>query len=45
MKLHNYPSDFSDLVTIVANQMHLPEPAVKRDYFIVSMLKHLVDSE
>ena len=45
MKLHNYPSDFNDLITIVANQMHLPEPAVKRDYYIVSMLKHLVDSE
>lgn len=45
MKLHNYPSDFRDLVTIVANQMHLPEPAVKRDYYIVYMLKHLADSE
>ena len=35
MLLHNYPNEFKDLVAIVADQMHLPESAIERDYYIV----------
>ena len=45
MKLHEFPSDFRDLIAIVAEQKHLPESAVERDYFIVYLLKNLADSE
>ena len=45
MLLHNYPSDFKDLISIVADQMHLPESAIERDYYIVYLLKNLADSE
>ena len=45
MLLHNYPNEFKDLVAIVADQMHLPESAIERDYYIVYLLKNLVDSE
>ena len=39
MLLHNYPNEFKDLVAIVADQMHLPESAIERDYYIVYLLK------
>lgn len=45
MKLHNYPNEFKDLITIVANYKHLPESAIERDYYIVMLLKNLADSE
>ena len=45
MLLHNYLSDFKDLISIVADQMHLPESAIERDYYIVYLLKNLADSE
>ena len=45
MLLHNYPNEFKDLVAIVADQMHLPESAIERDYYIAYLLKNLVDSE
>ena len=45
MLLHNYPNEFKDLVAIVADQMHLPESAIERDYYIVYLLKNLVDSD
>ena len=44
MQLHKYPSEFRDLISIVAEQKHLPEAAIERDYYIVYLLKNLVDS-
>lgn len=32
MRLHEHPSEFRDLIAIVANKMHLPESAIERDY-------------
>ncbi len=32
MKLHEFQTEFKDLITIVANKMHLPESAIERDY-------------
>ena len=45
MKLHEFQTEFKDLITIVANKMHLPESAIERDYYIVMLLKNLADSE
>lgn len=45
MKLHTYPEDFQDLITIVAVDKHIPEAAVRRDYFIVMMLQKLSYSQ
>lgn len=45
MRLHEHPSEFRDLIAIVANKMHLPESAIERDYYIVLLLKNLADSE
>lgn len=45
MKLHEFPDEFKDLITIVANKMHLPESAIERDYYIVMLLNNLADSE
>lgn len=45
MRLHEYPKEFKDLVSIVAMQKHLPEAAIIRDYYIVMLLKNLADSE
>ena len=45
MKLHEYQEEFRQLITIVAADMHLPESAIERDYFIVLLLKNLADSE
>lgn len=45
MRLHEYPKEFKDLVSIVATQKHLPEAAIIRDYYIVMLLKNLADSE
>ena len=44
MKLHTYPEEFRDLITVVANYKHISESAVERDYYIVMMLKALADS-
>ncbi len=35
MKLHDSPNEFHDLIAIVAEQKHLPESAIERDYYIV----------
>ena len=43
MKLHEFQTEFKDLITIVANKMHLPESAIERDYYIVMLLKNLAD--
>lgn len=45
MKLHEYITEFKDLISIVASDMHLPESAIERDYYIVMLLKNLADSE
>lgn len=45
MRLHEHPSEFRDLIAIVANKMYLPESAIERDYYIVLLLKNLADSE
>ena len=44
MKLHYFPEEFGELITVVANDKHISESAVERDYFIVMMLKALADS-
>ena len=44
MKLHTNPDAFHELTTIVANELHIPESAVRRDYYIVMMLQKLSDS-
>lgn len=45
MKLHEYPEQFRDLISIVAAYKHLPEAAIERDYYIVLLLKNLFESE
>ena len=45
MKLHEYQDEFHDLISIVANKLHIPESAVERDYYIVLLLKNLESSE
>ncbi len=45
MKLHEYQIEFNDLISIVANKLHIPESAVERDYYIVLLLKNLENSE
>ena len=45
MKLHNFPNEFQELITIVAKGKHISESAVERDYYIVMMLKALAESE
>ena len=44
MKLHTFPEEFQELITVVANEKHISESAVERDYYIVIMLKALADS-
>lgn len=45
MKLHEFQEEFRELVSIVAEYMHLPESAIERDYYIVLLLKNLENSE
>lgn len=45
MKLHEFQTEFRDLISIVAVDKHLPESAIERDYYIVLLLKNLADSE
>lgn len=44
MKLQEFPSEFRDLISIVAKDKHLPDSAIERDYYIVLLLKNLADS-
>ena len=44
MKLHTHPEEFRELISVVANEKHLSESSVERDYYIVMMLKALADS-
>lgn len=45
MRLHEYPNEFGDLISIVAADKGLPESAVERDYYIVLLLQRLAESE
>lgn len=45
MKLHEFPEEFHDLISIVAREKHILESAVERDYYIVMMLQNLAKSE
>lgn len=45
MDLHRYKAEFDQLIRIVAEDKGLPETAVRRDYYIVIMMKNLQDSE
>lgn len=45
MKLHEFPNEFKELISVVAAYKHLPESAIERDYYIVLILKNLADSE
>lgn len=45
MKLHEFPDEFNDLISMVAKDKHLPESAIERDYYIVFLLKNLTNSE
>ena len=45
MKLHKNKEEFLELISIVAPWIGVPEEAVKRDYYIVKMLKLLSESE
>jgi len=45
MRLHEFPNEFKDLISIVAESKHLPESAIERDYYIVMLLKNLAESE
>ena len=44
MKLHTFPDEFRELITIVASDKHISESAVERDYYIVMMLQALAES-
>lgn len=45
MRLHEFPEEFHDLISIVAREKHILESAVERDYYIVLMLQNLAMSE
>ena len=44
MKLHEFPEEYNELVSLVAREKHISESAVKRDYAIVRLLKNLSES-
>ena len=37
MKLHEFPEEYNELVSLVAREKHISESAVKRDYAIVRL--------
>lgn len=45
MKLHESTTEFQNLISIVAQEKHLPESAIERDYYMVLLLKNLAESE
>lgn len=45
MKLHEFPEEFHDLISMVSREKHILESAVERDYYIVMMLQNLAKSE
>ena len=44
MKLHDNPNEFQELITLTAQEKHIPESAVERDYYIVRALLYLSQS-
>lgn len=44
MNLHNHQNEFKNLISIVADKLHIPESAVERDYYITLLLKKLENS-
>ena len=38
MKLYENKAEFSELITLTAQEKHIPESAVERDYYIVQAL-------
>lgn len=45
MNLHENQVEFHELITLTAQEKHISESAVERDYYIVQALKRLADSE
>ena len=45
MKLHENKDEFGELITLTAQEKHIPESAVERDYYIVQALLFLSNSE
>ena len=45
MQLHNYTNEFKNLITLTAQEIHIPEQAVERDYYIVRSLQLLAESK
>ena len=45
MRLHTYLEDFQELITLVSADKHIPDAAVRRDYYIVMMLQKLSRSK
>lgn len=45
MNLHEHREEFAQLTAIVAEQIRIPEVAVRRDYYIVRLLQNLKNSE
>ena len=45
MKLHENKAEFRELITLTAQEKHIPESAVERDYYIVQALMCLSNSE
>lgn len=45
MRLHENKEEFQDLISLTAAYIGIPEDAVRRDYYIVYMLKKLTDSD
>ena len=45
MNLHTLNADFDQLCRLTAAELHIPEDAVRRDYYIVMMLENLAESE
>jgi len=45
MLLHHDEENFAGLITLTAGYIGIPESAVRRDYYIVLLLKNLQDSE
>ena len=44
MKLHEFPEEYNELVSLVAREKHISESAVRRDYAVVRLLKNIAES-
>ena len=43
MKLHTHPEEFRELITVVANEKHISESAVERDYYRLKGVPNILD--